>query len=473
MVMPLLIRDVDVLSGGDGSDWRMERHDVLIEDGRFRDIADPGAIATAPGWEVVPGHGLLAAPGLINSHTHSPLAPLRGTTDGLDHVEFMWTNQADTLGRTPEEIYAATVLSCLDMLRNGVTAAIDHVPEQNASLDLIEPVVRAYRDTGMRAVLGLRIFDRSYDDIIETLSPENARILASHNPLEPRPADELLALCAEAAEKWTSQEGMVAIFPAPSNPLRCSDELLAGCEALAAEHDMGVHTHLLETRIQVTLAKNAYGRTMVAHMDAIGALSARWSLAHGVWVDEADDATLARHGAVIVHNPHSNAKIGAGTAPISRMRAAGVEIALGTDGASTNDTLSMHEAMAFAALLSRTGDAQRGHWLMAADVLSMATRGGAAAMNARDTLGSIALGRHADLVLYRLDDFALLPLNDPVQQMVFSERGRAVAATIINGKTVYRDGKFTWGDPADLFSVLRSMRSRQITEYAALRRFGG
>ena len=147
----------------------------------------------------------------------------------------------------------------------------------------------------------------------------------------------------------TAMAGLVSIMPGPSNPIRCSDEMLVRCHEIAAARDLGIHTHLLETRIQRTLAEERYGRTMVAQLDALGILDRRWSLAHTVWVDGDDIDLLAARKAVVVHNPHSNSKIGAGVAPIARMLASGVPVALGTDGASTNDTLSIHEAMSLAA----------------------------------------------------------------------------------------------------------------------------
>lgn len=470
MPTPLLISKVDMLLGDASSGYRVEPRDISIRDGRFSEIAPAGTLRPEEDWHSIDGGRRLAVPGLINAHGHTTSSVMRGTTDGLDHVSFMWTNQADTLGRTPDEIYAATVWACLDMLRHGITAAIDHVPEQNARLDLVEPVARAFRDTGMRGVLALRIFDGAYDDIIEELSPDDARALMDANPLKPVPAPDLLALCEQAARNWHDPERLLSVFPAPSNPLRCSDELLAGCEALAARLDLGVHTHLLETKVQADLAQKAYGCTMVAHMDEIGAFSSRWSLAHGVWIDPEDDAALAARGAIVVHNPHSNAKIAAGTAPIARLKSNGVRLALGTDGASTNDTLSVHETMALAVLLARTGGAAREDWIMTEDALAMATTGGAAALLAADDLGAIETGRRADLALYDLDDFALLPLNDAVQQLVFSERGRAVKTTIVDGRIVYEDGKFAWGDTAELRETVLAMRARQMLANPALRR---
>ena len=176
-------------------------------------MAAARTIQPEDGWEVIDGGRLLAVPGLINAHTHSPPNVLRGTTDRMDHVEFMWTNQRDTAGRSDEQVYVSAALGALDMLRQGVTAIVDHFPEQNFTPDQLAPAIRAYTDVGMRAVLGLRIFDGAYDDIAD--GDDGGETLA------PLPADELIARCAAAIDGWHGHEGLISIFPAPL-PIRCA-----------------------------------------------------------------------------------------------------------------------------------------------------------------------------------------------------------------------------------------------------------
>lgn len=445
--VPLLLRNIQTLLGNDASTFRVETNDVLIRDGVIDTVAAARSIQAEDGWDVIDGDRLFAVPGLINAHTHSPLNVLRGTTDRMGHVDFMWTNQRDTAGRSDEQVYVSAALGALDMLRQGVTAIVDHFPEQNVTPDQLAPVIRAYTDVGMRAVLGLRIFDGAYDDIGDGDAGEET--------LAPVPADELIARCAAAIDGWHGHEGLISIFPAPSNPVRCSDALLTGCHALATRHDTGLHTHLLETRVQKDLAEDAYGTTMVAHMSDLGILDRRWSFAHAIWVTDDDVTRLADSQAVVVHNPHSNTKLGVGVAPIVDMRRAGVPVALGTDGASTNDTLSLHETMALAAMLPRITGTDRDHWPGAGDALEMALAGGARVVGAG---GQITEGQVADLALYDLDTPALAPLNDPIQQLVFSERGTSVRTTIVNGRIVYADGRFSGTRLDDVIDRARSIR---------------
>ena len=458
-----VIRDCAYLARTDQG-FRLADGDIVVRDGVIAEIT---AINTAPveGRTVLPGTDRLVVPGLVNAHTHSPLNVLRGTVDGMDHVGFMWTNQADTAGRGDDEIHASALLGCLDMIRSGITAAIDHYPEQNCTPDMVDPVARAYTDSGMRAAIALRVFDRGYDDIdpanIDGIDPSLAADIARDNPLVPVPADELADMCETTIARWHG--GRIAIFPGPSNPLRCSDDLLVACHKIARRHDLGVHTHLLETRIQQTIAAERYGRSTIAHLDGLGVLDHRWSFAHTIWVDDHDIGLLADSGAVVVHNPHSNAKLGAGVAPIAAMLERGVTVALGTDGASTNDTLSLHEAMSLALLLPRIAGVEMADWPGAEAAFDMATAGGAAALLAAGSLGAIAPGMRADLVLYDLRTPTLAPLNDPVQQLVFAERGRSVRTVMIDGQIVYDDGTFPTIDAEAVIGDVIALRGRQRT----------
>lgn len=449
----------------------MRDRDIVVRDGAIAEIVTANSATATPEATILEGADRLVVPGLVNAHTHSPSNMLRGTADGMDHVGFMWMNQADNFGRSDEEIAIAATLGALDMLRSGVTSAIDHYPEQNCTVEAVAPVARAYADIGMRAAIALRVFDMGYDDIdpaqFEGLDAE----IPTDNPLTPLPADEIDAMCRAVIAAWHGHDGLISIFPGPSNPIRCSDDLLVRCHRIAVEHDLGVHAHLLETRIQQTLAADRYGRSMVAQMAALGTLDRRWSFAHTVWVDDADIALLAKHRAVVVHNPHSNSKIGAGVAPVAKMLKAGVPVALGTDGASTNDTLGLHEAMTLACLLPRVTGVEKADWPGPEAAIGLATTGGAAAMNMAGKLGAIAPGMRADLVLYDLNTPSFAPLNDPLQHLVFSERGRSVATVMVDGVVVYQDGRYASADADAAIAEALAMRKSQLGRNQGLYRF--
>ncbi|MCE7027140.1 amidohydrolase family protein [Jiella avicenniae] len=414
----------------EGSQWRALARDLWIEDGQIRRIGDPQE-PRKDGETIVDAAGCLVAPGLINAHTHSPLSSLRGTTDGLGHVGFMWRNQADTAGRDPQEVYDHALAQALEALATGTTAMIDHFPEQNPTREMIDAAAQAYLDAGIRCNLALRIFDGAYDDILP--DPSTGLVPPDPSPLAPGSIDGLIGLCDEAAARWHGAGDRLAVLPGPSNPLRCSDDLLRASAELAEARDLGLHAHMLETRRQREISRARHGVSNVARLDRLGILSDRWSLAHCVWVDEDDRAALAASGAVPVHNPASNAKLGVGTAPVAAMRDQAITVALGTDGASTSDSLDLHEAIWLAALVSRG----EGKGIGAADAYDLATVGGARALRQPGVTGRIEAGAVADLVFYDLDDPSLCPLNDPVQQLVFAVRGGAVCRTMVAGRSVY------------------------------------
>ncbi len=434
--------------------------DVLIRGGRIAEIGT--GLGTPAGAEIIDARERLVAPGLVNAHWHSPMQLSHGTSDMTNHKVFMWENQVDTAHRSAEEIYASAVVGCLQMLKTGTTAVIDHFPEQGFTLEDVATVVRAYEDCGMRAVVALRIFDEPYSDILPPegrRSPELLAALAEGNSLEPRPLAESLDLVRASIAAFDGRAGRIRIFPAPSNPVRCSDDLLIACEEIARAHDTGVHCHMLETQTQVGVAQARYGTTVIEHMHRIGAFSGRWSNAHCNWVSDAEIALMAEHGAVAVLNPESNLKIGSGVPPIPKLVAAGVPCALGTDGASTNDNLILQDAMQLAAILHRPSEPDRRRWVTVADVMAMATFGGARAMGEPD-LGALAPGAKADLVLYDLRAPWWTPFNDAGQQFVFGERGGSVDTVIVDGRVVLKGGVSPLVDEAAVMNATRDMLGR-------------
>ncbi|HKQ27543.1 MAG TPA: amidohydrolase [Burkholderiales bacterium] len=438
----MLIRNALVLPGG--GDWQARRADILIRGERIAGLGHG-----FDDKEIIEGDSLLAVPGFVNAHYHSPLSILPGTADGFSHPAFMWQNQVDTARRTSHEVYVSALLGGIEMLTSGTTAVMDHFPEQGFPLEHVDAVVRAYRALGMRAVIALRVFDEAYDDIV----PSGGLPEGFPNPLVAAPLAETMSLLEEAIAAYDDAEGLVRVFPAPSNPGRCSDALLVQCEDLARRRGLGVHTHLLETEIQTRIAQQRYGTTMVQHMERLGLLSPRLSCAHTIWIEEDDIARLARHGVTVVHNPESNLKVGAGFMPLPAMRRHGVRVALGTDGASTNDNLVLHEAMRLAITLHRPRE-ERSSWARAGDALDMVTTAGATALQS-DRIGRIEAGQSADLVLYDLSKPRWTPCNDPAQQLVFAETGDCVHTVLVAGRTVVRNGKLIG---IDIDSLLREAR---------------
>jgi cytosine/adenosine deaminase-related metal-dependent hydrolase len=454
----ILIRNALILTV-DARDTVHESGSILIEDGRIAAVGQLPEAESGRCDRVIEGTGRLVVPGFVNGHLHSPMNITKATIERLSHPALMWLNQADTAHRTHREIYVCALLGCIEMLMTGTTSVLDNYPEQVFELTDVEPAVHAYRDAGMRAVVALRIFDEEYSDIFPadgSVPDDLAADLRRLSPLRPRPVEELRALCEESIRRWNGLEGRIRIFPAPSNPSRCSDGLLTACQELAERYDVGIHAHLLETHIQTVIAQRRYGCTMVRHLDRLGVLTRRLSCAHSIWLDAEDIERMADRRAVVVHNPESNLKVGTGIAPIPAMLAHGVPVALGTDGTSSNDNLILQNAMQIATLLHRTSE-PRDRWISARDVLRMATRGGAQAMLLDDAIGSIEVGKRADLVLYDLSAPWWTPLNDPVQQLVYGENGGSVDTVLVDGRVVVDGRRITTFDADAVLAEARPM----------------
>lgn len=222
----LLIRDAAILTL-DRAERYIERGDISVVDGRITAVHAHGETVTDGASvfdQVIDGRALLAAPGLVNAHTHSPGALLAGTMDTESHPAFMWLNQADTSGRTPQEVYVSAMLNAAQMLLAGVTTAIDHFPAQNFGPEDIAAAVRAYEGSGMRMVLAVRIFDDSFGDIFPRdmqLPPDLERELARVAPLPPKPLAQTRELTEDAIARYHAPGCRLSVFPAPTNPARC------------------------------------------------------------------------------------------------------------------------------------------------------------------------------------------------------------------------------------------------------------
>jgi len=449
--------------------------DVHVTDGAITHVGPAGGAAGLAEGERIDGRGKLLIPGLVNAHTHSPAAYAKGTVDRMDHPRFMWRNQGDTCARTAEEIHNCTLLAALEMLESGTTAVIDNYPEQPFGEAQVEPAVQAYREIGLRATLALRVYDEPYHDILPpagTVLPPELQAQLDASPLAPRPAREQLDLCRRIIERWhEGDDGLVNVMVAPSAPLRCSDDFLRGIAQISREYGVGVHTHLLETPVQVEICRARYGKTLVQRLADLDLLGPRLSCAHGIYVSDDDIRLLAQSGTTVVHNPVSNLRIGDGIAPVVKMHRRGVPIALGTDGMSTNDNMNLFEELKLAATLHRCSGHPMSEWLSVAEALALATLGGARALCKPHLLGSIEPGKRADMVLLDLDSIPFTPLNAPLCQLVYAGADRAVDTVIVDGHVVVRAGEVARVDRRAVMRDARKLRAASQARNGAIYEF--
>lgn len=266
-------------------------------------------------------------------------------------------------------------------------------------------------------------------------------------------------MCRAAIKAWHDPSDLGTIMLGPSAPHRCTDQLMEMVSNLSRKYDVCVQMHVDETRTQRQEAAEIYGRSTVRHLDSFGLLNDKVSLAHCVWVDETDLDLLANSRTTVVHNPMSNLRLGSGIAPVPAMLDRGIAVALGADGAASNDSQDMFEAMKMSSLLQGAmGQATRP---TVPDVLGMTT-GNIAARFGMSDVGTIAAGQKADIVVFERSDARLYPLNDIHRQLVFCGRLQ-VRHVVIGGRVVVRNGEILTFDEKAVFREAETLAARYAT----------
>lgn len=462
--MRILVRDGWLITCDDRR-TELPRGHLVIENGKIRDIFAGNLEGDLGRFDrVIDAAGKVVLPGLINGHTHAYANLVKATLENLRLEPWMLyiANEGRSMG--PEDVYYNTLLGCVEMLKTGTTACVDHLAQGKEGL---EAALKAYADAGMRAAVAPMISDRAY---YQTLPLSEEEVPPEMRQPAPATAGELVRMTEELFKEWHGRYGRLQVMFGPSGPQRCSDELLRECARLAAMYGTGWHSHVLETRVQKVTAQKFYGGSMIRHLDRLGCLSSRTSLVHGVWLDEEEIELVARRQALVVHNPASNLTLGSGIAPLSLYRKYGVRVALGTDGANCGGNLNMLESMKLAALLPRVVVPDQAEWPTAADVLFMATRNGAAVLQEEARLGSLEPGKEADLVIFDPNRSpALLPLQNPVRQLVYGETGQGVETVLVAGRVVVDQGRVTTIDEEHLRNEVE-VRAARIVERASRQR---
>ncbi len=447
-----------VLAGGlvDLGVGGFRRADVAINGGRITAIGDGLA-----GREIVDCRRFAVAPGAVNAHVHSNENWFRGLWDNLPLEPWMLFSYPVLAApaQSPREVYVRTLLGGIEMLRSGATCAVDFLYElQGFSEDSLAAVVAAYRDLGLRALIGLAMADRAYHETVVLDEGLVGRELIDRLERDRPPAwPDWEAFTRRAVERFHRPDEGISVCPAPSGPQRCTDEMLAGSAALADELDLAVHIHVLETRMQAVSAQKLYGKTLPEHLAAIGFLSPRVSFEHGIWLTPGDVELVAGHGVTIVHNPVSNMKLGSGICPVPELLRAGVNVALGTDGMCSNDGNDMYATVKTAALLHKLWEVDYEQWLGADAAWAMATANGSAAAGDPDGLGRIEVDRRADLVLLDLETLPFTPLNDALRQLVFGSTTLAVDSALVGGRWSLRGGRLTGIDEDAILAEAREL----------------
>jgi cytosine/adenosine deaminase-related metal-dependent hydrolase len=245
---------------------------------------------------------------------------------------------------------------------------------------------------------------------------------------------------------------------APSAPQRCSDQFLISCGKLAADFDLGMHTHLSETKLHAETARTIYGEPMVTHLNKIGFINSKLSMAHSIWLEDEEIDLLAEHGVKVVHNPACNMKLGDGVAQVKKMLEKGISVGLGSDSVNAGTVYSVFEQMKLAVLLPRVMWGPE-NWVRPVEAFEMGCLGGAKVVLQDESLGSIEEGKKADLVILN-PSMSLSPVNNLINQLVLSENGNSVETVFVDGRAVMLEKQIQTVDEPKIITQLSSFCTR-------------
>ena len=412
----------------------LEDHAVAVHDGviiALLPIAQARARFDAIQTVSRPGAALM--PGLVNAHTHNPMTLLRGIADDLPLMEWLnghiWPVEAAVMG--PEFVADGIALSIAEMLRGGTTCANENYffPDVQAAV---------YRRHGFRARVGLPVIDFP-------------TAWASSD-------DEYFARAGEVHDQWRD-DPLVSTAFAPHAPYTVSDANLERVRMLADQLDVPVHLHTHETAHEVSDSLRIHGQRPLARLDRLGLLNDRLIAVHMTQLTDAEIALCAQRGVSVVHCPESNLKLASGFCPIEKLRRAGVNIAIGTDGCASNNDLDMFGETRTAALLAKAVGEDASAF-DAASALHAATLGGARALGFDERTGSIEPGKQADLVCVDLDQIETQPLHHVISQLVYAAGRHQVSDVWIAGQPKLRDRELVGIDTAALLANARQWRAR-------------
>jgi 5-methylthioadenosine/S-adenosylhomocysteine deaminase len=407
--MSLLIRGGVILTLND-------RFDVIDGDLSIKDgcIAAIGSNIADRHDRVIDARGGYVLPGFVQTHIHLCQTLFRGYADDLRLMDWLrtrvWPMEA---AHTPATLRAAARLATTELLASGTTAVLTMETVHDTDV-----VFEAVAESGLRATIGKCMMD--FDAMVPKRLQEQTR----------SSLDESVAI----RKRWDGAEnGRLHAAFAPRFAVSCSRELLEAVASLSNQHHALVHTHAAESRDEIAIVRKiSGGMTNLEYLASVRLASPHLCAAHCVWVDDREQQLLADHDVKVLHCPGSNLKLGSGIAPVAEMRARGITVSLGADGAACNNRLDMFEEMRLAAVLQAMR--KQPGVLPARDVLWMATRAGARTLGLEHEIGSLEVGKRADVIVVDRDRPHLAPGPDPYSTLVYAARGSDIRTAIVDGE---------------------------------------
>jgi len=406
--MNILIKDILALLPNGAETCSVYISDGIIVSVTTASDAPEGFIAD----RMIYGAGKMLIPGLVNAHTHASMTILRNCADDLLFDDWLFGRIAPLEDKlTAEDCYWGMMLSIMEMLRSGTTSFID-------MYYYIDALSRAIEESGMRAVLSRGLIGGADD---------------------PAAGETRLREALDAVDRWKGLNNL-SFMLAPHAPYTCDEGFQREVAEEAKRRGLAINTHISESLAEIETIREKYGCSPVELMDRAGLLTDTTVAAHCVHVSDDDIKILANRGVHVVTNPVSNLKLANGVAPVPKMLKAGVKVALGTDGASSNNSLNMFRELSVLSLIHK-GVNHDALAITAREGIAIAIKNGAKATGRNDA-GEIKAGNTADLAILNLDNPNMQPVNDPVAALAYSANGSEVETVIVDGNILMENKDF-------------------------------
>lgn len=361
---------------------------------------------------IIDAQGNILMPGLINAHTHAGMSIFKGMADDLPLQSWLQDKifPAEANYCTRENMEIATKLSIIEMIQSGTTCFGDMYYFSDVVADVCDRL-------HMRAVIAQAVIDFSAPDY-------------------KTPTDTLEAL--EKAIPVINKHPRITLIPGPHSPYTCSADIMQKCRALANKHALPLHIHVSETQQEYNTSLETFGKTPVETLHDLGMFSGKTIAAHCVYISEHDREIFTKHAVGVVNNAQSNLKLVSGVAPVHLMKEVGIPVALGTDSVVSNNSLDMFTEMKVAALIHKLNSANAAA-LPAKEIVRMATIDGARVLGIDQHVGSLEVGKQADMILININQAHLVPLYDVYSHLVYAVKGSDVDTVFIDGTCVYQN----------------------------------
>ena len=415
----ILIKNALILNP---NNFENKKQSLLIKDDLIAEIAE--TIDEGNVDKIIDAEGKILLPGLINTHTHVSMTLFRGLADDLsldswlnDHI---WPMEANLNG---DYCYIGALLGAVELIKSGTTTFSD-------MYFYMEDVARAVEDAGIRAVLSYGMIDFGDAEKREAEIEENLQLFKSCNGMA---------------------DGRIKVFFGPHSPYTASEDLLIKVRELADEYNMGIHIHVSETEKEINDSLDEKGLKPFEYLEKIGFLGPDVVAAHCVWLSDEEIEIIKKHDVKVSHNPCSNMKLASGIAPVSKLIENDICVSIGTDGASSNNNLDLIEELKTASLLQKVSTLDP-KVLTSDEAITMATIKGAEALGLENEIGSIEVGKKADIILIDTNSANMVPDSSSLSSnVIYSANGSNVDTTICNGKILMENKKLTVLDEQEIY----------------------